>query len=74
MKIDLDKIKKLIKTSEKEVKSVKDMGQLEALKKAVEIVEFVSTNCETEKSKDSILVLEGMICMSKNECLSFSSN
>ena len=72
MKIDLDKIKKLIKTSEKEVKSVKDMGQLEALKKAVEIVEFVSS--ETEKSKDSILVLEGMICMSNDKNFSFSSN
>lgn len=75
MKVDLDKIKCLIKTSEKEVKSVSDMEQLEALKKAVEIVEFVNTNCGTEKSKDSsTFVFEGMVCMSKDKCFSFSSN
>jgi hypothetical protein len=70
--VDLDKIKRLIKAAEKQIGSESDAEQIDSLKKAVEIVEYVNNNCNEPKQG---CITEGMICVSsKDEYFSFSSN
>jgi len=71
MFVNTDRIKKLIRIAETESKSVSDTEQIEALKKAVEIVEFVDKNYEEPSEPKQKTV--GLICLSKN-IFSFSSN
>ena len=75
MLVNTDRIKKLIRIAETESKSVSDTEQIEALKKAVEIVEFVDKNYEepTPVISEHKRKIDGLICVSEN-IFSFSSN
>ena len=80
MKIDLNKIKKLIEVSEKKELSQKDSEQLAIMKRAVELIEYVGTNFDLfedmQKQEEKELIMEGLVCIAKgkNGEFSFSSN